>query len=1011
MDKDLTALRRHLGRLAVRERALLVGRAALQVLAALLAAAALASALLSAGLGRVPALGWVAALGGLLAWSALAWPLIGRWRLAGDPLEQARALERLLPDLRSRLLTAMERAPEVEAGTARFSVPLWARALGQARAVAESASPARVHSARALGTAGALLGGAALLALLAGVLLPIGPAQAMAALWSGSTAEARLEAAEPIPPGERALVGDIVLRYVYPDYTGLAPVEIPNSDGTVHAPPGTQVTITARTAEPFEAAAIQAYDEAPVEVLLRGGRDLSATLLVRGEGTWRFLLFQGRDARSSPDYRIEVEPDAPPVVTTDQDSAESAVDQPIPLAWQAEDDYGIDRVVVEVEIDGRVTELVLRDPLDVSRALAGQLGKTPRELGLRPGDEATLRVAAWDNDPVAGSKKGASAEVKLSVIGPRGRSARLAQYHLALRDALLVALADFLEDPMPPGEDAEALSRWGEGARGRLDRVREIVEDEWRGEVPGGIDGTLVQRVLESAARLLRFTQTAFDPSAGRAPSERDLATFADLHAQQVASLEMAVWMLDSLLRADALQKVAERAENVAQEASEILEMVNADASASELLSRLDQLERLMQRLGEEASRLAEGQLREFVNARSREAQDMISQIREAIARGQMDEAKEMMERLAEMLEQMAEGLGEQLAASQETDDQLSQRLEQLQRDLEQLEKDQDALADSLAKTRQQEGAGVQKVVSAWEKLDPLAERARGLACSAATRPGEGTGWRVGTIRKLDMLCEAGRDLQGAVRARDVERSIGALESAELQHRMGGDLVANERSRPRGERDPVPPGVELASGDLTALKPVLAEIRKLLDQLARQNVAMSPEMQKAARELAQRQAEIGRRGDQLSQEVQAAERAMPTGDGSAQRAMEQAGASMEQAEDALEDGDALGGEGHQRHAADQVAEARRVLQRQQEEARQMQAAMAAMQGKSGGDKGGQSRGRQSESMSQRQIEIPAPETFQTPEAYRKALLEGMEAEVPDEYQALKQRYYEELVRQ
>ena len=49
--------------------------------------------------------------------------------------------------------------------------------------------------------------------------------------------------------------------------------------------------------------------------------------------------------------------------------------------------------------------------------------------------------------------------------------------------------------------------------------------------------------------------------------------------------------------------------------------------------------------------------------------------------------------------------------------------------------------------------------------------------------------------------------------------------------------------------------------------------------------------------------------------------------------------------------------------------------------------------------------------SSHQIEIPAPESFQTPEAYRKALLEGMEAEVPDEYRALKQRYYEELVRQ
>ena len=35
----------------------------------------------------------------------------------------------------------------------------------------------------------------------------------------------------------------------------------------------------------------------------------------------------------------------------------------------------------------------------------------------------------------------------------------------------------------------------------------------------------------------------------------------------------------------------------------------------------------------------------------------------------------------------------------------------------------------------------------------------------------------------------------------------------------------------------------------------------------------------------------------------------------------------------------------------------------------------------------------------------------TPEEYRKALLEGMSGSVPEEYQLLKKRYYEELVQQ
>ena len=45
------------------------------------------------------------------------------------------------------------------------------------------------------------------------------------------------------------------------------------------------------------------------------------------------------------------------------------------------------------------------------------------------------------------------------------------------------------------------------------------------------------------------------------------------------------------------------------------------------------------------------------------------------------------------------------------------------------------------------------------------------------------------------------------------------------------------------------------------------------------------------------------------------------------------------------------------------------------------------------------------------MEIPGREEFRTPEAYRRALLEGMEGDVPEEYRALKKRYYEELVHQ
>ena len=82
------------------------------------------------------------------------------------------------------------------------------------------------------------------------------------------------------------------------------------------------------------------------------------------------------------------------------------------------------------------------------------------------------------------------------------------------------------------------------------------------------------------------------------------------------------------------------------------------------------------------------------------------------------------------------------------------------------------------------------------------------------------------------------------------------------------------------------------------------------------------------------------------------------------------------------------------------------------EYQQMQQSMSQMRGEQQGQ-GGEGDKSEGEGADQERqsIEIPAPEEFQTPEAYRRALLEGMSGDVPDEYEALKRRYYEDLVRQ
>jgi len=112
---------------------------------------------------------------------------------------------------------------------------------------------------------------------------------------------------------------------------------------------------------------------------------------------------------------------------------------------------------------------------------------------------------------------------------------------------------------------------------------------------------------------------------------------------------------------------------------------------------------------------------------------------------------------------------------------------------------------------------------------------------------------------------------------------------------------------------------------------------------------------------------------------------------------------------ALQGGRTVEAEGAEGAAAERLLQAREALEQAAAAMQQMRDAM-----EQAGQHGGQEQqggGRGDELARHNQVEIPPPEEFETPEAYRRALLEGMKGEVPPEYEALKRRYYEELVRQ
>ena len=1009
MPPALSTIREFLEGLVRRERSLLVARTVAQVFVVLLGVLLLVAVWLSLGLSTTAA-GWMAAGGGAVGVGlAVVFPLGRRWAASGEVVEQARTVEARTPELEHRLVTVIGRAGLLEAAPASGTA-LLLRAAQSVGAQVGTISPARVHPSQATLRAWAVAVGLGLCSGLAQLVLPVGPIQAFAALGG----EPSVRTTESVPPpgeaDERAVVGDVVLRYVFPDYTGIDPVEVTNSDGTIHAPAGTTVQVRARTADRFASAGLQVNTGAVLPAQLLGGRDLFVELVISEPGVWRFWLTGEGGRIPSRDFALVVEEDAAPVVTLENDSSAAVpVDRPIPLGWSVRDDFGIQRVVVEVTQGGQTREVELRKPLDAPRDLRGSLRMSPRDLGLKPGESATLRVVAYDNDQAGGNKRGESAELEVTALGARGRGRRMARQYEALRDAMLPVLASFLVEEMPPAAGVGGMLRWAEEARALYDPIRELVEADG-GLQPGSLEGDLVSGVLESGARLIRFSVTTWDPSTTRRVTDGDVQRFADLHGESVLSLEKAIYILDSLLVSAAMAEVASAAEDLASEARELAARA-PDMEAAEILARLDKLARTMAELAQKSQKVNEGALQEYLNSRLEDTQNLMEQVRKAVAEGRLDDARELLAQLAEQVQQMAEGINDRMAAGESGEDELGKAAQKAMEDLQSLEADQRQLADELEEKRQTLGDEFQEQLELWNQLDALASEGSARGREAVEATGDGRGWRAESVRRLEVLGERTGGISDAVRARDLDRTGERVREAVRPADMALRTVEMEDTRARMEQEK-PAGLAVAGESAARVRRILDEMLALLDKLEQRQQQDDPQMQQAAQEMAARQQELKERQQQLQKDIQRVERALPTGDGQAAEAMQRAGEAMDRAGSALDQGEAMAGEGHQREAAERVGEARERLQQQLEQMQQMQQSRGRMQGEQQGGGGeGDQEGDPQQADDPGKIDIPAPEDFQTPEAYRRALLEGMSGDVPEEYRAMKQRYFEELVRQ
>jgi hypothetical protein len=970
------AVDRYLARLRTRAALFLVARA----IVAAIGAAGLALAIGALGAGPLAPVWaayavWVIASAAFVTAAAIALRPIAALRGSGA----ASLLARARADLVSPARSAFELAT-AGAGGGSSSALIEAHAQ-RLRAELAGIAPASVVPWRWLRHPTALAGAAA---LVAGVLLVTVFERAAGGAWALMHPGGR--DAEGIPIA--AAFHDVRARLVFPGYLARASQSV-GDPGLIEVPAGTTIELSGRTRIDATAAELE-IGGAPMRMEREDGRWV-ARFLARGD-TALALRVRGTDGdwiRDAVARSVHVLHDEAPRVALLVPAEDEVVegDETVPIVYEASDDVGIAAIDLVVRGAGaREQRRRVGAPENGARELSGDDAVILAELGAQPGDRIEVWIEARDGDDVAGPNVGRSESRWLTVASAATRREAAIAELAELVDHAIAALGDRLERPPPPDEPS---------SRARLDALRASTDrlvfalDSHASHVRGGgrrnADSVLYS---EASARLRRLL---FEEAAAHGSPIAPLAARQRIDERAVAELEDDVLLLADLLtraRIEDAAEIARELEALRREIASLLaELRRADTPEARAQQRLEDLMQRMSRLGTSVPE-------DFANTQEQAQQtaDALTELREAIERGDLDAAQQQLTRLEQQIDALARALGsgEQSFAEERFGPRERALAEALDR-LMGLEAEQRELARRTGELR---GRAARRALetSGAESADAARRLARlPRAVREALAPIDAE--RLSTLERdaYDAVVQRLRDTEDALGTGDLGEASRMIETAEDQlHELARDLDLDSMMFPghdghtaRAARAAEDARHRLAElhGDLDGVLPDLA------DHLAggeRGQMEGDAPRQRGARGASSELAESFDHGPD----------AMPLSPDAA-TALREIARVMDDGTRGLERGDPAGAARAQEEAARRLTELRESVEQD-------------MQRSAGGGGGGD--GGTSAPDFRRPVHIHDADEFAGPMELRRRLLDAMQESAPSGYEESVQRYYEGLLR-
>ncbi len=927
------------------------------------------------------------------------WTFAQRWKMWSDMRIIAERVETLVPSLAGRTLLVLDSNP-----TQSF---LRERALHDSAHILQQVPRYQLVSSARLKRFTKRLVFTMVFLAVGEWRLPVSPSQALRSLTSKTQYVLSQVEEAVVDENEEITIGDIVIEYTFPEYTGMTPVRIPNSNGEIHAPQGTHVTISAKTLERFEAVQLSINDEIR-PASLNFGREIQAEFDLLAEGSYRLLFFDGQQKIPSQTFPLVFDDDDPPVASLEIKRTQIPSNRPLSMTWNATDDFGLERVVLEVEKDGQVKTIVLRKPNENRLKMGAKIRRSIDELGLKGGDTAILRLVAYDNQAPIGQeaspnegepfgKRGESPPIEVQILTPQMSADQMKQLNQQLRDALVLILADYLVEAVPTEYTVLA---WSKKAMKRYDAIREITDEAWSEGWPTYLSAELVANIYSDSASLFRFVRTTYSSESLGEPTPEDSTFFTDSYTTHIGQLEQAIYIIDRMLRQVAFREVEQASKKLTRSSDRFANMDVSEKSAQELMNALSRINRDLEQIEASVEELGGYSIKDFVEERHDELARMEAVIRNQLAADNTTEARDSTEQFSESVRQFAEGVSEMLERMKAEEDELEQEMESLIEKLEELDAKQQAKREELQQARQDDPfAG--ELADLWSKIETQAIIADSASGRLVDGLGDGRGFRYGTMRSIERLDSEMTALKGAAITRNLDTLLNIVLSSGIRLRRVENVLENEMFRGRPASDPLPTTLMDMRRENQKVVEALVELQRLLDSDVLNNAESNPYLMEVAQSMEPDQRALYQEIMALVPKVEEVEQQMPTATGEATEFAMEAGKNMDQAAQFLSEGENMPGESLQFQSSARIQDTIEALKQAAAQMQQMQQQTDQMAGGGEGD---------SDNMSS-EVELPPIEPRVSPEEYRKMLLQGMQGGVPEEYENLKKKYYEELVAQ